>query len=191
MLDPRTPDPAPRPAEQADAGAGGAGAPPSRETANRAPPDLTREYEGAGIHVQWYAGRCIHSAACIRALPAVFDARRRPWIALDGADADAVAAAVLRCPTGALHFARTDGGADERPDPALTVRAVRDGPLYVRGDIELVDETGRVVRHDTRLALCRCGKSRHPPMCDNSHREKRFRSGDGDVARLARGPSGP
>jgi len=161
---------APGPAEHAEASAGGVGAPPDPGAANRAPPDLTREYAGDGIRVQWYAGRCIHSAACIRALPRVFDSRRRPWIVLEGADADAVAAAVLRCPTGALHFARTDGGAPEAAAPGLQVRATRDGPLYVRGDVELVDEAGQVIRRDTRLALCRCGKSRHMPVCDNSHR---------------------
>src|SRR4051812_49429704 len=61
------------------ASAGGAGAPPVPSAANRAP-DLTREYEGDGITVEWYATRCIHSAKCVHALPRVFDPRRRPWV---------------------------------------------------------------------------------------------------------------
>ena len=32
----------------------------------------TREYEADGLRVQWDAARCIHVAACIRALPRVF-----------------------------------------------------------------------------------------------------------------------
>ncbi len=164
------PDHPPASREHADASAGGVGAPPDPGAANRAPSELTREYEGTGIRVQWYAGRCIHSAACIRALPGVFDPGRRPWIDLGGVDTDAVAAAVLRCPTGALHFVRTDGGAPEETPPSAEVRAVRDGPYYVRGLVEVVDEQGRLIRRDTRLALCRCGRSRHMPMCDNSHR---------------------
>ena len=163
-------------ADGADASAGGTGAPPDPGAANRAPPDLTREYAGAGIRVQWYAGRCIHSAACVRALPQVFDPRRRPWVDAGAADADAIAGAVLRCPTGALHFARTDGGPGESAPPEVEIRAVRDGPYYVRGSVEVVDEAGRVIRRDTRLALCRCGQSRHMPMCDNSHRALGFRS---------------
>ena len=96
------PDPATTPNGGApDASAGGTGAPPAPASPNRAPDHLTREYRGAGIAVQWYAARCIHSARCIRAAPAVFDPARRPWIVLDGAGADAVAAAVERCPTGA------------------------------------------------------------------------------------------
>lgn len=162
--------------ERADASHGGAGAPPDPGDANRAPADLTREYEGEGIRVQWYAGRCIHSAECIRAQSSVFDPRRRPWIDLRGADAEAVADAVLRCPTGALHFTRLDGGAQEEPPPEVRIRAVRDGPYYVRGPVELLDGEGRVIRRDTRVALCRCGHSKHMPFCDNTHRTIGWRS---------------
>ena len=153
----------------AAASAGGTGAPPDASSPNLAPSDLTREYSGEGIRVQWYASRCIHSADCIRALPRVFRPKRRPWIELEGADADAVADAVLRCPTGALHFVRTDGGPEEVPPDGVSIRAIKNGPYLVRGEIEIRDESGVLIRHDTRLALCRCGESRHMPFCDNTH----------------------
>ena len=175
MTDEAVPDAGHTPGE-ADAAGGGTGAPPAPAAPNRAPSDLTREYEGAGIRVQWYAARCVHSAACIRALPAAFDPRRRPWIDVAAADADALAAAVLRCPTGALHYTRTDGGPAEPVPPAVEVTAVRDGPYYVRGDVAVADAAGRVVRRDTRIALCRCGQSGHMPFCDNTHRAIGFRS---------------
>jgi uncharacterized Fe-S cluster protein YjdI len=160
--------------DDAHAGAGGAGAPPPKDEPNRAPADLTREYSGRGIRVQWYAGRCIHTGDCIRALPAVFDSRRRPWVDLSAAEAEAgaVAEAVLRCPTGALHFERTDGGPQERPDAPTHATPIPKGPLYLRGDIEIVYDNGQPIRRDTRMAICRCGKSRHQPFCDNSHRAK-------------------
>ena len=169
------PDAATTPGGAPDAGAGGTGAPPAPASPNRAPDDLTREYRGAGIAVQWYAARCIHSARCIRAAPAVFDPARRPWIVLDGAGADAVAAAVERCPTGALHYTRLDGGAGEAVPDDTVVRAVRDGPLYLRGDVTVAREDGSTIRRDTRVALCRCGQSGHMPFCDNSHRAAGFR----------------
>jgi uncharacterized Fe-S cluster protein YjdI len=126
--------------------------------------------------VQWYAERCIHSAECIRALPGAFDPRRRPWIDLRGADADAVAGAVLRCPTGALHYTRTDGGAAEPVPAELTLEAVPGGPYHVRGPaLVALERDGRTVREDTRMALCRCGRSAHMPFCDNSHRALRVR----------------
>lgn len=158
------------------ASSGGTGAPPEPSAPNRAPSDLTREYRGRDIAVRWYASRCIHSAACIRALPGVFDARRRPWIEVDAADADAVAEAVLRCPTGALHYERLDGGAPEPIPDVVEIRAVKDGPCYVRGRIDIVSEDGQVIRTDTRLALCRCGQSKHMPLCDNTHRATGFRT---------------
>jgi uncharacterized Fe-S cluster protein YjdI len=166
-------------ASEADASAGGTGAPPAPERANQARSELTRAYETEAIRVLWYAGRCIHSAACIRALPSVFDPRRRPWIEVAAADADAVADAVRRCPTGALHYERLDGGAAEVPVSPPEVRALRDGPYVVRGDVTVVDESGTVLRRDTRVALCRCGQSRHMPMCDNTHRAVGFRSAPG------------
>jgi uncharacterized Fe-S cluster protein YjdI len=51
---------------------------------------------------------CIHSGNCVRGLPAVFDAKRKPWITPDGAPADEVVAQVKRCPSGALQFERHD-----------------------------------------------------------------------------------
>ena len=52
---------------------------------------------------------------------------------------------------------------------------VRDGPLFVRGDITVTDEAGAIVRHDTRMALCRCGGSANKPFCDDTHRRIGFR----------------
>jgi CDGSH-type Zn-finger protein len=52
---------------------------------------------------------------------------------------------------------------------------VPDGPLFLRGDIELKDGEGCTIRRDTRMALCRCGQSRNKPFCDNTHRLTGFR----------------
>ena len=162
------------PNDEADASAGGAGGPPPDDAANRAPSDLTREYTGRGIRVEWYASRCIHVGDCLRAMPRVFDSRRRPWVDLTfpEAEADAVADAVLRCPTGALHYERLDGGPQEVASPGVRATTIAKGPLLLRGDVEIFDEAGQLIRHDTRVAICRCGKSRHMPFCDNSHRAK-------------------
>jgi uncharacterized Fe-S cluster protein YjdI/CDGSH-type Zn-finger protein len=162
------------PADSTRASEGGSGAPPRPEAANRAP-DLTREYASAEITVQWYAGRCIHSANCVRALREVFDPQRRPWVDPDAASADAIAAAVLRCPTGALHFIRQDGKAQESPDVPTTLTPIRDGPLYVRGDVEVRSLAGDTVRRDTRVSLCRCGLAPKMPFCDNTCRKVHWR----------------
>jgi uncharacterized Fe-S cluster protein YjdI len=101
--------------------------------------------------------------------------RRRPWIDLEAASADAIAAAVELCPTGALHYVREDDGPQEAAPQEVTVRVVRNGPYLLRGRVSILDDEGRVIREDTRVALCRCGQSQHMPFCDNSHRASGFR----------------
>jgi CDGSH-type Zn-finger protein len=108
-------------------------------------------------------------------LPTVFEPGRRPWVDATQASADAVARVTMRCPTGSLHFERHDGGSPEPVPGANTVLVSRNGPAYLRGDIELVDEQGSVRLRDTRVALCRCGLSGNRPLCDNAHRDAGFR----------------
>lgn len=50
-----------------------------------------------------------------------------------------------------------------------------DGPLLVRGDIDLVSSTGEPIERNRRtIALCRCGASLIKPFCDGSHKMVRF-----------------
>lgn len=134
----------------------------------------TRVYEGAGITVIWDATRCIHVAECLRALPSVFDTRRRPWVAIDAAPPSEVAAAVRLCPTGALRYTSPAGDDAVEDEPAVTdgapvIEASANGPFLVRGAVRVVDADGNVVADETRLALCRCGRSGNKPFCDNTH----------------------
>jgi CDGSH-type Zn-finger protein/uncharacterized Fe-S cluster protein YjdI len=58
----------------------------------------------------------------------------------------------------------------------LEVTAVPDGPLVVRGNVELCSGTGRTIDRTTEIALCRCGHSANKPFCDGSHARIGFRS---------------
>lgn len=135
------------------------------------------EYESEAVDVSWDAERCTHARACVRGLPAVFDTSKRPWVDPGAADVEAVVAAVTSCPTGALQFERRDGSR-EQPPSETTVTVEPDGPLYLHGDIELVDSDGATLLTDTRVALCRCGASGNTPLCDGSHADVEF-SDDG------------
>jgi uncharacterized Fe-S cluster protein YjdI/CDGSH-type Zn-finger protein len=137
-----------------------------------------RTYANEAIEVRWEPRLCIHTQNCVRGLGEVFDPQARPWVRVDGADADRVAATILTCPTGALHFRRLDGGPQEEPPAGTTIDPRPNGPLFVRGRVQIVDATGAVVREDTRVALCRCGGSRNKPFCDGTHREIGFTDGD-------------
>lgn len=134
-----------------------------------------RYYAGQEIEISYDANRCIHATECLRGLPAVFDSARRPWIQPAGALPNVIAEVIERCPSGALHYRRLDGGPAEEPDDPTTITARRNGPLYVRGAIQLHGTDGTVLIEDTRMALCRCGASGNKPFCDNSHRRVGFK----------------
>ncbi len=132
-------------------------------------PQRIRNYTGEKMDVTYDPGRCIHVAECVRGLPAVFDRSKRPWVQPDNEAADKVATTILACPSGALHYTRKDGGADEVIPTHNTLRLTQNGPLHLRGDITIVNSAGEVILNDTRVTLCRCGASSNKPFCDNSH----------------------
>jgi uncharacterized Fe-S cluster protein YjdI len=136
----------------------------------RKKPTVAREYRTDEIVVTWEPSFCMHSARCLMALPQVFDVDARPWIAIDAASAEEIAETVMACPSGALRFRRLDGGPQEEPPGQTTVRTARNGPLFQRGRIRITDNEGKVIREDTRIALCRCGASENKPFCDGTHR---------------------
>jgi CDGSH-type Zn-finger protein/uncharacterized Fe-S cluster protein YjdI len=51
----------------------------------------------------------------------------------------------------------------------LDVRPLKNGPLQVRGNLEMCAGTGRTVARITEARLCRCGQSKNKPFCDLSH----------------------
>ena len=142
-----------------------------------------RTYETDRIRVYWDSSKCIHTARCINAQPQVFDPGKRPWVDVEAADADAVAAAVERCPSGALWYERLDDApGEEAPQPTVVV-PIDDGPLMMRGDLVVHDEAGEEIAAEPRLTICRCGGTNNPPFCDNSHLQRSFRSGRAEVVR--------
>ena len=140
-----------------------------------------RVYANDVIEVHWEPRLCIHTRNCVEGLPGVFDPGARPWVDVDAGDADTIAATVLTCPTGALHFRRLDGGAQETASEGTTVEPRPNGPLFVRGRVRIVDPDGNLIREDTRVALCRCGASANKPFCDGSHRRIGFTTAPVDV----------
>ncbi|WP_375474687.1 CDGSH iron-sulfur domain-containing protein [uncultured Jatrophihabitans sp.] len=65
------------------------------------------------------------------------------------------------------------GTKGDRADATVTVYP--DGPLIVRGDVEIRTVEGRTVeRSGSPIALCRCGRSAVKPYCDGSHQNARL-----------------
>lgn len=56
----------------------------------------------------------------------------------------------------------------------LNVQPLKDGPLMMAGNLEVVSGTGRTVDKVTKAFLCRCGHSAKKPYCDGSHKAAGF-----------------
>lgn len=147
---------------------------------------MRRSYRGSAIEVTFDLDQCTHIGECLRRSPEVFRLRRRPWVVPDAATADDVASVIERCPSGALQYRRLDGGAEERGGDPAVLTPIRNGPLLVRGRIELRREDG-TVEVMPRASLCRCGASANKPFCDNSHLRIGFRA-PGEVIHIELSP---
>jgi CDGSH-type Zn-finger protein/uncharacterized Fe-S cluster protein YjdI len=61
-------------------------------------------------------------------------------------------------------------------DGVLAIDPEINGPLAVRGNLEITSGTGRVVARVGTARLCRCGSSSTKPFCDGTHAKIGFKS---------------
>ncbi len=145
----------------------------------------TFTYPGDRATVTWQGKLCIHIGECGRAEGDLFVGGRKPWCQPDLASDDEIADVIQRCPTGALSFEFSDGSQVEQATQENTIQVAYNGPLFVRGDLQ-IDGAPDVPGLQFRAALCRCGKSKNKPFCDNSHLDTGF-SDYGAVGRASDG----
>ncbi len=135
-------------------------------------------YHTPEILVTFDPNVCIHSAVCIRGLPAVFDVSRADWVRPDAASAEAVEALVAKCPSGALQSVRAGHPRSRAatPQAGAAVTFQSDGPALLQGLVEVRLPTGASEQRDGSVAFCRCGQTKNDPYCDGSHGRTGFRS---------------
>jgi len=70
------------------------------------------------------------------------------------------------------------GKTDSLPvrDGVLAIDPEINGPLAIRGNLEITSGTGRVVARVMTARLCRCGGSSTKPFCDGTHAKIGFKS---------------
>lgn len=127
-------------------------------------------YKTRNLIVTYDPGVCMQFGDCLRANAAVFDRNRPEWIDLRAADPDVIAGIAAKCPSGALHAVRPNRPPD-RPLPSVGVslQAVPDGPILVKGKVTLELPTGRSEERHSAFSICRCGRTGNTPFCDGSH----------------------
>ena len=124
--------------------------------------DTEQTYRGQHISVSFDSSRCSHSGTCIKNLPSVFNLKARPWINLNDCDSEEVIQTINRCPSGALNY-------QETVDEQVSAQLVKNGPMNLRGVINIrtgFHDNGQAMQ---RVSLCRCGLSQNKPFCDASH----------------------
>lgn len=147
--------------------------------------ERTIRYTGREVTILWKPHLCIHSTRCWKGLPAVFKPGQRPWVLPDGAEGERIIDQVRQCPSGALSIATEESAASATAAtsadgytsssvPSTSVEVAANGPLIVKGTIEVKHADGRVELKEERCALCRCGGSGNKPYCDGSHRKNGF-----------------
>jgi uncharacterized Fe-S cluster protein YjdI len=68
----------------------------------------THEYTNGEITVVWQPDHCIHSANCVKNLPAVFKPQEKPWIRVENASSEEIMNAIDKCPSGALSYRKNE-----------------------------------------------------------------------------------
>jgi len=60
----------------------------------------------------------------------------------------------------------------------IQITTLSNGPLQVKGDIELLDPAGNPfdLGGKTSVYLCRCGASKNRPFCDGAHKTAGFQA---------------
>lgn len=73
------------------------------------------------------------------------------------------------------EVATTDcAGNLEGHDGPLDVNPIKNGPVRVVGNLEVIAGSGRRVATGQKFSLCRCGASKNKPFCDGSHAKVGF-----------------
>lgn len=152
-----------------------------------------RQYTNGDITVFWIPSKCIHATTCFRELIEVFNPGRRPWVNMEGAPSRKIIEVVNKCPTQALIWKNNDDLTEEEQiaqrkvnpveetprslsgkDKPTSIRIMRDGPIVVEGQFQIIGGDDQKLRPTTMTSFCRCGASRNMPYCDGTHRKIDF-----------------
>jgi len=130
--------------------------------------DRRDSYQGKKITIHDNRGICSHAGYCTDNLPLVFRTGIKPWIDPEGASPRDIKKIIKMCPSGALGYSENNVEyANQKADPEIHVS--RNGPLEIRGGIELEGFDLGDRASTEHYTLCRCGESKNKPRCDGSH----------------------
>ena len=141
-------------------------------TADRAPSASRQKLtEGDGISLTDDGSLCEHAGFCgtrFTNVWAMMESTKDPEVR------ERARRMIANCPSGRLGFG--PGYEEREPQYERSLATIKDGPLWVRGGIEMEAGDGFVYEKLNRMTLCRCGRSGNKPYCDGSHKDVGFQA---------------
>lgn len=146
------------------------------ETAEPAPsPVRPTTYEGQGLVMKDDKTLCIHAGFCVSEKTDVWELVEQ---AQDPEAREELIRMIRLCPSGRLAYQETTHGPPKEEEFPLEIQIITDGPIYVRGGIEIEGSDGKIYKKQNRVTICRCGASKNKPYCDGCHAEIGFKDRD-------------
>ena len=138
--------------------------------------EISKEYSNGELTVVWKPKKCIHSEVCVHTLPEVYNPKEKPWITPENASTSALKAQIDKCPSGALTYYMNNKMEEKETttNEATPITIFQNGPLKIKGNLEIQLASGEVVNKEGTTGFCRCGASENKPFCDGSHRKIEF-----------------
>lgn len=137
--------------------------------------EITKKYTNGDLTVVWKPKKCIHSGICVAELPQVYDPKKKPWIEAENASIEELKAQIDKCPSAALtYYIKDENKETIKTETMVKMTINKNGPLLVKGDIELINADGSTEVKSEVTAFCRCGASDNKPFCDGRHNKIGF-----------------
>jgi uncharacterized Fe-S cluster protein YjdI len=133
---------------------------------------MDKEYKKGNLTVIWKKEICIHAANCAKELPSVFKPKEKPWVDVNGAEAEEIKAQINRCPSGALSYVIEEEAVknSSEENEYTSVETMPNGPLLVHGKVTVKHGEESITKDGKVTAFCRCGASGNKPFCDGTHK---------------------
>ena len=141
----------------------------------RSDDSAARDYAGEELTVVDNRGVCCHAGECVDGAEEVFftwEGDERVSTP-DKGTVEEVIATIRKCPSGSLAY-KLKGELHDAYFSVAEIQVSKDGPLEVRGAIELNNPDGPAPAAPDHYTLCRCGASKNKPYCDGSHSDAGF-----------------
>lgn len=107
-------------------------------------------------------------------LPDVYDPEGKPWIKIENASTEELKNQINKCPSGALSYKSSNKESD-MSESNVKVNVLENGPLIVKGNLDVTNSNGETESKTKQTAFCRCGNSANKPYCDGMHVKTEFK----------------